>query len=168
MTSNFKPALIATLPTLGPNMVGSFMVLNTTRSESHRAWIIHIEYLCRTYNPDTREVHGKEIQSNISKEGLRTEHSWYVYNSRKSNKSGARLTKAYDVTIQRYRKSHVKYKTVKCIFCGVWVQNFVWNFKGHLWNFTQNFDPIHRKISIIRGGRNLTTYAILELWHLKS
>ena len=24
-----------------------------------------------------------------------------------------------------------------CIFCGVWVQNFLWNFKGALWNFTQ-------------------------------
>ena len=35
-----------------------------------------------------------------------------------------------------------KLKTVKCIFCGVWVQNFVWNFKGALWNFTQNFEPI--------------------------
>ena len=38
-----------------------------------------------------------------------------------------------------------KSKTVKCKFCGVWVQNFVWNFKGALWNFTQNFEPIHRK-----------------------
>ena len=34
-----------------------------------------------------------------------------------------------------------KLETVKCIFCDVWVQNFVWNFKGHLWNFTQNFEP---------------------------
>ena len=24
-------------------------------------------------------------------------------------------------------------------FCGVWVQNYVLNFKGHLWNLTQNF-----------------------------
>ena len=32
-----------------------------------------------------------------------------------------------------------KYKTVKCTFCGVWVHKFVWNFKGALWNFTQNF-----------------------------
>ena len=61
-----------------------------------------------------------------------------------------------------------KYKTVKCIFCGVWVQNFVWNLKGALWNFTQNFEPILRKICILRCGKNLTTYGILELWHLKS
>ena len=60
-----------------------------------------------------------------------------------------------------------KMKTVKCIFCSVWVQNFVWNFKGALWNFTQNFEPIHRKICILRGVKNLT-YDILELWHLKS
>ena len=25
----------------------------------------------------------------------------------------------------------------------------MWNFKGHLWNFTQNFEPIHRKIYIL-------------------
>ena len=55
---------------------------------------------------------------------------------------GARLTKANDVTIQRYRNSHAKIEDRKCIFCGVWVQNFVWNFKGALWNFTQNFEPI--------------------------
>ena len=29
--------------------------------------------------------------------------------------------------------------------------NFVWNFKGHLWNFTQNLEPIHHKICILRG-----------------
>ena len=61
-----------------------------------------------------------------------------------------------------------KYMTVKCTFYGVWVQNFVWNFKGALWNFTQNFEPIHRKICILRGVKDLTTYDILELWHLKS
>ena len=47
-----------------------------------------------------------------------------------------------------------KYRTVKCIFCGVWVQNSVWNFKGALWNFTQNFEPIHRKIYILPGVKN--------------
>ena len=31
----------------------------------------------------------------------------------------------------------------------MWFQNLVWNFKGHLWNFTQNFEPIHRKICIL-------------------
>ena len=61
-----------------------------------------------------------------------------------------------------------KKKTAKCIFFGVWVQNFLWNFKGALWNFTQNFEPIHRKICILRCVKNLTTYDILELWHLKS
>ena len=55
-----------------------------------------------------------------------------------------------------------KYKTVKCIFCGAWVQKFVWNFKGALWNFTQNFEPIHRKICILWGVKTLTTYDILS------
>ena len=38
--------------------------------------------------------------------------------------SWARLTKAYDVTIQRYRNSHAKIED-SSMFCGVWVQNFV-------------------------------------------
>ena len=58
-----------------------------------------------------------------------------------------------------------KLKTENCIFCGVWVQNFVCNFKGALWNFTQNFEPTHRKICILRGVKTLTIYDILELWH---
>ena len=53
---------------------------------------------------------------------------------------GAHLTKAHDVTIQRYRNSHTKIEESKM-----------------LWNFTQNFEPIHRKICILRGVKNLTT-----------
>ena len=55
-----------------------------------------------------------------------------------------------------------KCRTVKCILCGVWVQNFVWNFKGALWNFTQNIKTIQRKICISPGVKNLTTYDILR------
>ena len=29
------------------------------------------------------------------------------------------------------------------MYGSLWVQYFVWNFKGLLWNFTQNFEPIH-------------------------
>ena len=43
-----------------------------------------------------------------------------------------------------------KQKSVKCICCDVWAQNFVWNSKGALWNFTHNFEPVHRKICISR------------------
>ena len=69
----------------------------------------------------------------------------------------------------KYIVTHTqKHETVKCIFCGVWVQNFVWNFKGALWNFIQNFKPILRKIGILRWGKNLTTYDILGLWHPKT
>ena len=55
-----------------------------------------------------------------------------------------------------------KLKTVKCIFCGVWVQNFVWNFKRALWNFRKNFGPIHRKICILWGVKKFD-----ELWYLR-
>ena len=54
-----------------------------------------------------------------------------------------------------------KVKTVKCILCGVWVQNFVWNFKGVFWNFTQKFEPIHCKICILRCVKNG------DLWYLR-
>ena len=53
-----------------------------------------------------------------------------------------------------------KHETVKCIFCGVWVRNFVWNFKGALWNFTQNFEPIPK----------YAFYEVLkfdELWYIR-
>ena len=56
-----------------------------------------------------------------------------------------------------------KNMSIKCIFCNVWVQNFVWNFKGAFWNFTQNFEPIHCKICILRGVKNLTNHDILNL-----
>ena len=32
-----------------------------------------------------------------------------------------------------------------CIKINVWVRYFVWNFKGYLWNSTQNILPIHEK-----------------------
>ena len=81
--------------------------------------------------------------------------------------SEARLTKAYDVTIQRYRNSHAKIEDSKMHILRCMGSNFVWNFKGALWNLTQNFEPIHHKIWILRDVKNLTTYDILELWHLK-
>ena len=59
-------------------------------------------------------------------------------NTGKTVASGERLAKAYDVTIQRYRKSHTKVKVNKMHNFGVWVY-FLWNFKGtvsncaHVW-----------------------------------
>ena len=67
------------------------------------------------------------------------------------NKTGwARLTKNYYAWIPRYRKSHTKLKSVKGIFCCVWVKNFVRNFKGAFWYLTKNFESIHRKIRILQ------------------
>ena len=64
--------------------------------------------------------------------------------------------------------NHKEKKSVKCVFCDIWVQNFVWNFKGHFRNFTQNFERKKRKIYILRSATKLTTYDRLKLWHLKS
>ena len=84
--------------------------------------------------------------------------------------TGTRLTKAYDVTIQRYRNSHAKIQESKmhilqCMGSKIRVK---FQKEGNLWNFTQNLEPIHRKICILRGGTNLATYDILKFWHLKS
>ena len=50
---------------------------------------------------------------------------------------GVRLTKAYDVTIQRYRKSHTQVKVGKIVYFAVY------GFKIH---FIQNSESIRRKI----------------------
>ena len=61
-----------------------------------------------------------------------------------------------------------KYKTVECIFCGVWVQKFYVKFQRCPLKFYTKFWIHTPQICILRGVRNLTTYDILELWHLKS
>ena len=50
----------------------------------------------------------------------------------------------------KYIVSHTKIY-IRCILFSVWVQHFVLNCKGALWNFTQNFENIHDKIYISRG-----------------
>ena len=55
-----------------------------------------------------------------------------------------------------------KLKTVKCIFCGVWVQNFVWNFNCALRNFTQNFEPIPPQNMHFRRYKKFD-----DLWYLR-
>ena len=44
---------------------------------------------------------------------------------------------------------------IKVISFNVWVRYFVWNFKGYLWNSTQNIWPIHWKMWILFSGENL-------------
>ena len=63
---------------------------------------------------------------------------------------------------------------IKIISFNVWVRYFVWNFKGHLWNSTQNILPIHWKMWILFTNENLralrfkSSYVFLkcppELW----
>ena len=45
---------------------------------------------------------------------------------------------------------------------------FYVQFHGCLLKFHTNFEPIHYKGYIVRGIKCLTTFDILELWHLKS
>ena len=50
----------------------------------------------------------------------------------------------------------------------VWVRYFVWNFRGYLWNSTQNILPIHWNITILwnieiwRALRVKSSYAFLK------
>ena len=67
---------------------------------------------------------------------------------------GGRLTKAYDVRIKRYRNSHAKIQDSKMQISRCRGSNFVWNFKGALWNFTHSFEPIRHKICILLGVTN--------------
>ena len=57
---------------------------------------------------------------------------------------------------------------IKSTFCNVWITYFVWNFKGTLWNSTQNILPIHWKIwflyntEILKALRFESSYAFLK------
>ena len=83
--------------------------------------------------------------------------------SQKSNSPGARLTKAYDVTIQRYRNSHAKIDDSKMHILWCMGSQFCVKFQRCPLKFHTNFQPIHHKICILRGVKKLTTYDILEL-----
>ena len=76
----------------------------------------------------------------------------------------ARLTKANDVTVKKYRKSHTK-MLVKCMLCAVWGQNFVWNSKWNLWNFTHHLQLILHRICILRCISSLMNFDILKSFH---
>ena len=57
---------------------------------------------------------------------------------------------------------------IKSTSFNVWVKYFVWNFKGNLWNSTQNILPIHWKIwflyniEILRAFRFKSSYTFLK------
>ena len=81
---------------------------------------------------------------------------------------GARLTKAYDVTIQRYRNSHAKIRdskmhVLRCMGLKFCVKFQMCPLKFHTKFWTHTPQNMH-----LRGVKNLTTYDILELWYLKS
>ena len=76
----------------------------------------------------------------------------------------ARLTKANDVTVKKYRKSHIK-MLVKCMLGAVWGHNFVWNSKWNRWNFTQHLQLILHRICILRCINSLMNFDILKSFH---
>ena len=73
----------------------------------------------------------------------------------------ARLTKAYDVTIERYRYSHAKIDDSKTHILRCMGSKFCVKFQSCLWYFTQNFEPTQCKIFILRGVEND------DLWYLR-
>ena len=47
----------------------------------------------------------------------------------------------------------------------IWARQLVWNFKGYLWNSTQNTPPIHWKIQSIYNVENLTHWGrVTHIW----
>ena len=65
---------------------------------------------------------------------------------------GGRFKNTYELLIPRALKISMSYKIVSF---NVRVRYFVWNFKGSLWNSTQNILPIHWKMCILFTGENL-------------
>ena len=79
----------------------------------------------------------------------------------------AGLTKAYDVTIKSCRKSQkITVSKIHTLWC--MHSKFCMKYQGTLWNFAQNFEPIHCKIWILRGAKILTNHDISKSWHHKS
>ena len=52
-----------------------------------------------------------------------------------------------------------KYKSVKCIFCSVWVENFIWNFKGGI-------SDISHKILNSNTAKYFATCPMFDEWYL--
>ena len=61
---------------------------------------------------------------------------------------------------------------IKIVSFNVWVRYFVWNFKGTLWNSTQNISPIHWTMRILYTDENLrairfkSSYTFLKRPHI--
>ena len=57
--------------------------------------------------------------------------------------------------------NHKKLKSIKRIFCDLWVQNFVWNLKGALWKFIKKFEPKQHKMCILPGVVNVIYLTVM-------
>ena len=70
------------------------------------------------------------------------------------------------------KSSYKFYLWIKSTSFNVWVRYLVWNFKGPLWNSTQNIFPIHwkirflYKIEILGALRFKSSYAFLKRPHV--
>ena len=76
-------------------------------------------------------------------------------------KSGDRLTKAYDVTVQRHLNSHTKFEDSKYISCGVWVQILCEISKVPFEFSHKILNSYTAKIYILWGVKSFPTYDIL-------
>ena len=81
----------------------------------------------------------------------------FVRVSYRSMWPGARLTKTYDITIQRYSNSHAKIEDSKMHVLWCMVQNFVWNFKGAFEISHKILNPYTAKYAF---------YEVLKIWRL--
>ena len=68
---------------------------------------------------------------------------WVEYSSRRSRGRFKIIQELLDVRALKCFHMWIKYTS-----SNVWVRYFVWNFKGNLWNSTQNILPIHWKLDI--------------------
>ena len=70
-------------------------------------------------------------------------------------RSGGRFINEYEL-LNLTQEELLKFQCcIKIISYNVWVRYFEWNFKGYLWNSTQNILPIHWKLWMLFTGENL-------------
>ena len=91
--------------------------------------------------------------------------SWYdiISFSQKFSTPGSILKMFTSLSICQWELLNLQFSTSYTSF-NVWVRYFVWNFKGYLWNSTQNIIPIHWKIHLLFNVENLTALRFTSLY----
>ena len=95
--------------------------------------------------------------------GIRENNPVSSSNTYNKKRPGARLSKNFDVTSQKYRNSQAKIEKKWNAYLACMGFKFRVKFQSVLWNFTQNLEPVHRKICILRGVTKIDDLRYLKV-----